>query len=114
MPGNENPVPTINQNSNFATHAKSFVIDSHKCMVGTPNFDPRSIRRMNSELAVFVEDNDFCHHLELMILERAKNSDLMHADGSLDPDVETNRIETLQQGLVMLLLPVIRIFERWF
>lgn len=114
MPNDENPEPERTIKSSFSTHAKSFVIDSQKCMVGTANFDPRSLRRMNSELAVFINDSQFCQHLEQMILVRAGNSDQMKSDGNLASGIETNKIESLQQRLVLLLLPVIRIFERWF
>ncbi len=114
LPNHENPHSELIQETNFATHAKSFVVDGQKCMIGTANFDPRSLRRTNAELAVFIDDRRFCQHLTSEILERARHSELMTSDGKIASGAETNDIKTLSQGLVSLLLPVIRIFERWF
>lgn len=113
MPSHENPIAERTKNTSFATHAKSYVIDGYKCMVGTANFDPRSLRRVNSELAVFIEDRKLCQYLMAMIFERAQGGELMKFDGELASGAKTNEIRSLYERLIFLLLPVIRLFERW-
>lgn len=114
MPSDENPLSNITEKSRYNTHAKSYVIDRKSCMIGTANFDPRSLRRMNAELAVMVDDPAFCQHLERMILLRSANGHFMDKNGEIPPDIDVNDVENVQQRLLLLMTPLVRLFERWF
>lgn len=114
MPMDENPIPQMTQGSRYNTHAKTYVIDETSCMIGTANFDPRSLRRMNAELALLIDNADFCQHVARMILWRAGNGHRMDTNGEIPPDIDANDVESIQQRLLLLMVPMIRIFERWF
>lgn len=114
MPNDESPFPYITSESRYNTHAKTYVIDEKSCMIGTANFDPRSLRRMNAEMAIFIEDKNFCQHVESMVLDRARNGHVMKEDGEISPDIDINNIETVNQRFLLMSSPFIRLFERWF
>lgn len=114
MADDENPNKEITLNSRFNTHSKTYVIDGNRCMIGTANFDSRSLRRMNAEMALLIDDTQFCKHVESMIFKRIRNGHAMDVDGNVPPDINTNEFESFPQLLITLVLPVIRLFERWF
>ncbi|MBT7608885.1 MAG: phospholipase D family protein [Bacteriovoracaceae bacterium] len=76
MPGYE----TLSQDvhlSRWGTHSKGVVFDEDSIMIGTFNFDPRSIN-YNTELAVFCDDNpDLASKMALNIQDRIDNGILL-------------------------------------
>jgi phosphatidylserine/phosphatidylglycerophosphate/cardiolipin synthase-like enzyme len=84
----------------WATHSKAMVVDGRTSIVGSTNFDPRSLNRINSEIGLVVPDNPaFAHALEHSIQNRIRESVKIDGDGrdSTGKKVETpNYINVLQ------------------
>ncbi|WP_168433388.1 phospholipase D-like domain-containing protein [Pontiella sulfatireligans] len=59
--------PLAHEGPRLCIHAKSFVIDGEFALIGSHNFDPRSVK-LNTECGVFVADPDFALELEARIL----------------------------------------------
>lgn len=49
-------------------HAKSFVLDGRVSLIGSHNFDPRSVK-LNTECGVFIDDDEVAADLEARILD---------------------------------------------
>jgi len=62
------PVPIEQEGPRFCIHAKSLVIDSRIAVIGSHNFDPRSLY-LNTELTLTVRDEAFAKEIELGILQ---------------------------------------------
>jgi|GEM_PF-1336412 len=78
----------------WATHSKTMVIDDKTAYVGSANFDPRSIDRLNSEIGLIFPDNPgFARQLTDSMDRRLDESVKIDAEGR-DPSgkkVETPR-----------------------
>jgi len=61
------PVPIEQEGPRFCIHAKSLVIDSRIAVIGSHNFDPRSLY-INTELTLTVRDEAFAKEIEQNIL----------------------------------------------
>ncbi len=57
-----NLFPTPDSGPRFCTHGKSIIIDERISLIGSHNFDPRSIH-LNSECMVIIEDEAFSRHV---------------------------------------------------
>ncbi len=110
----EIPFPDLTTGSIFSTHAKSLVVDDKICVIGSANFDPRSQKRMNAEMALIVNDSTFCIHLEDRIEQRARQGVELSGTGDTKGKFDLNRAESIGQQLILFLLPIIQIFEDWF
>ena len=79
-------------------HSKLMVVDGLWCMIGSQNWDMRSLR-LNFELNLEVYDTNFADHLEAMICARMSTR--------LDrADIDRRRLPTrLAESAVRLLLP---------
>ncbi len=60
------PVPLKRPGLRIGLHAKSMVIDGHIALIGTHNFDPRSVR-YNTEAVVIIDDERFAQRLQASI-----------------------------------------------
>ncbi|MEO5668548.1 MAG: phosphatidylserine/phosphatidylglycerophosphate/cardiolipin synthase family protein [Bdellovibrionota bacterium] len=66
----------------WATHAKTMVVDDKNSYIGSGNFDPRSLDRINSEIGfVFPDNPEFAAQLNATIQNRMKNSTRIDGDG---------------------------------
>ncbi len=110
----EIPFPELTKGSIFSTHAKSLVVDDRICVIGSANFDPRSQKRMNSEMALIISDSAFCIQLEDRIEQRARQGVELSGTGDTKGKFDLNRAESIGQQLILFLLPMIQIFEDWF
>lgn len=92
-------------------HAKAAVFDSRTAVVGSYNLDPRS-QRLNTELAVVVEDSTFASGLHDDLEAQLKNAWRIDADGM--PIGETTRYPGVSRGkvcelrLLRLIIPLVR------
>lgn len=57
-----NLFPTPESGPRFCMHSKSMIIDEKTCLIGSHNFDPRSVH-LNSECMVIIEDEAFSKHV---------------------------------------------------
>lgn len=57
-----NLFPTRDPGPRFCMHSKSLVLDESVCLIGSHNFDPRSVY-LNSECMVIIEDPAFSKHV---------------------------------------------------
>ncbi len=58
--------PVVNENTHFGLHAKSFVIDSHRSLIGSHNFDHRS-DTLNTEAGLIITSPEVAHALKTYI-----------------------------------------------
>ncbi len=112
--GTEEPFPETTSSARFNTHAKTMIVDKQTCIIGTANFDPRSLKRLNAELGLIIEDQSFCGHLQTMVELRARNGAEMTAEGHAKNKININRAESFSQRLQLFLLPAVQLFEKQF
>jgi len=69
-------------NANWGSHAKAMLVDGKTSYVGSGNFDPRSLDRINAEIGFFFPDNpEFAKTLEASMKNRMANSTKIDRDG---------------------------------
>lgn len=110
----EEPFPELTSTSRFNTHAKTLIVDEKICVIGTANFDPRSLNRLNAEMGLIIDDRIFCEHLSKSIETRAKYAALLTPEGHSQTMLDINKAETFSQKIMLLLLPFAQLFEYWF
>lgn len=94
MPDPENTPDAI-----LNTHAKTIVVDDKDVWIGTMNFDPRSVLRLNSEMAVIVHNNTaFAQHVFSNIAYRLQSAHPM----TLDLPDARERIKSVKQWFQVL------------
>lgn len=83
IPTNQLPDSTFSQHAVWTTHAKTILVDNRDTWIGTMNFDPRSIRRLNAEMAIIVHNNPiFAQHVSRHLYERLAQSRPMNMNGA--------------------------------
>jgi putative cardiolipin synthase len=65
-------VPENEESALWMVHAKTMLIDHQYTWIGTLNMDPRSIQRLNAEMAVLIDDEDFNMAIRKHFLERLR------------------------------------------
>jgi len=73
----------------FAVHAKSMVIDSTIAMIGTFNFDPRSIN-LNTEVAMVIPNKKTATLLKSLIEDDIKPENSWQVTQQKNPDAEVS------------------------
>jgi putative cardiolipin synthase len=59
MQSNDLVIPSNEKTALWMLHAKTLLTDDEVTWIGTLNMDPRSVQRLNAELALVVEDKEF-------------------------------------------------------
>ncbi|MBN8587012.1 MAG: phosphatidylserine/phosphatidylglycerophosphate/cardiolipin synthase family protein [Rhodothermia bacterium] len=95
------PDTTFSKNAVWTTHAKTILVDNRDTWIGTMNFDPRSIRRLNAEMSIIVHNNPvFAQHVSSHIYERLAQARPMNLYG---PDAR-ERLKSAKQWFKVLFL----------
>lgn len=66
------PSGSLSEKTIWGVHAKTLIVDTQETWIGTLNMDPRSIQRLNSELAVIVKDGPFSQRVKSHFHQRVK------------------------------------------
>lgn len=67
-------VPSNEETALWMVHAKTMLIDQQYTWIGTLNMDPRSIQRLNAEMAVLIDDEEFNMAIRKHFFERLRYS----------------------------------------
>lgn len=79
------------------THAKTMVVDRKDVWIGTMNFDPRSIRRLNAEMAVIIHDSpEFAERVYQLFEQRLLLAYPMDPT-ERDPRSQREKLQTTRQ-----------------
>jgi putative cardiolipin synthase len=98
------PIPEYAFSATWNTHAKTILVDEKDAWIGTMNFDPRSIRRLNAEMAVIVHDNpEFAKNLMMHFEERIQQAYPMDPT-ERDPRSRREKLQTFKQWLAVLVV----------
>lgn len=102
VPETDLPHPTFSHAAKWNTHAKTILVDERHVWIGTMNFDPRSVRRLNAEMAIIVHDDPaFAQYALQKIFKRAEEAYPMDLTGR-DPRRRRERLKSARQWLKVL------------
>ena len=86
----------------FAIHAKSLVIDQKTAIIGTFNFDPRSIH-LNTEVALMMPDVAIAEELKALIIDDMKSENSWKVSRQFNADREVSFAKRFKLGFLKLL-----------
>lgn len=67
-------VPDREESSIWMVHAKTMLVDHRYTWIGTLNMDPRSVQRLNAEMAVLIDDEPFNQAIRRHFLNRLEHT----------------------------------------
>lgn len=73
----ELPSQELSPKTIWGVHAKTLIIDNDQTWIGTLNMDPRSVQRLNSELAVVIKDQAFTERVKYHFSTRTNDAKKM-------------------------------------
>ena len=86
----------------FAIHAKSMVIDQETAIIGTFNFDPRSIH-LNTEVALLMPDEAIAAELKALILDDMNDDNSWKVSRQFNADRTVSFTKRFKLGFLKLL-----------
>jgi len=86
----------------FAIHAKSMVIDQETAIIGTFNFDPRSIH-LNTDVALLMPDVVIASELKALILDDMNSDNSWKVSRQVNADREVSFAKRFKLGFLKLL-----------
>lgn len=108
------PSENLSDKTIWGVHAKTLIVDDKETWVGTLNMDPRSIQRLNSELAVVVKDLPFSqrvrHHFNQRI-KAARPLENGNVDGESVMDKDPSELEGFMEYMARIKIFPMYLFE---
>ena len=89
-------------NTVFALHAKSMVIDDETIFIGTFNLDPRSAN-LNTEVGVLIDSEELARQLTKNIERDLRPENSWRTTDDYCPDFEVDRAKRIELGFINLL-----------